>query len=144
MEFGWQVDADDTEPGVEKDVQENNDNASEAFPWLQRCILSISPTLEIMALAQDDRMVILNREYLLHWIKQVFHCLYLIYVIYQDVYRGMCQISSSERICCMFMVIRLLSLIQNLQKNGTLKPQEKFELNSVSWCKRLSSMKRGE
>lgn len=45
----------------EEPVEQGKKN--ESLSWLQKCQVSISPVAELMALANDDKLVLLGRMY---------------------------------------------------------------------------------
>ncbi|XP_064622253.1 rab3 GTPase-activating protein non-catalytic subunit-like isoform X3 [Lineus longissimus] len=59
LEWGWKVDD-------EESVEAQDSRNEEAKSWLQKCILSVSPTLDHIALAVEDRIVILNQKWDAH------------------------------------------------------------------------------
>jgi len=59
-EWGWKVDEESEEADREAGKAEKNDGS---LIWLQECHLSLSPTGELLALAREDRLVLLEQRW---------------------------------------------------------------------------------
>ena len=58
---GW----DDSDWGWKDEEETESPEENNSLSWLQECHVSLSPACELMALANDDRLVLLARKLLL-------------------------------------------------------------------------------
>ena len=63
-DWGWREDEDEVQEkgGQESRKQEKENSQS----WLQGCCLSVSPTADFMAIAHNEKLVILSRKLHVH------------------------------------------------------------------------------
>ena len=61
-DWGWKDEEEEKEKATEAVV-----NDSQSLAWIQECQISLSPAADLMAIACDDRLVLLARTYQKSW-----------------------------------------------------------------------------
>lgn len=68
-DWGWNEDANESAETVEStDLPDNGKQK-----WFQECILSLSPTNDMVAIAHEDKIVVLARKFLILFVTQLFY-----------------------------------------------------------------------